>query len=188
MKKRKIGCLIPVIIVIAFFVALIKIMLSVGVGSNDVQPTSEKNEINLIENVEQYSRISTDKLKEIMGEPSSEEKWMNGDYEMTNYLYDKNNNHYEFVIADNTVVRLSIYSEQYWNNKGDRFELPTNKENICDLYGVSITDTTKRKTDNSHTYTLSPVNEKIAMFDVQDIDDSSYGFVKITYNINYFDE
>ena len=99
----------------------------------------------------------------------------------------KNSNHYEFIIADNSVVRLSIYSNSYWNNTGDRFPINDKKENIYKSYNISLGDNVKKVTDNNFTYTLSPVNDKIAEFDVQDISSDTYGLVKITYNLNYFD-
>ncbi len=126
-----------------------------------------------------------------MGEPVSEESWTNatskGDFDVTTLSYDKNSNHYEFIIADDSVVRLTIYSNSYWNGTGDRFSITGDKQDICKSFNISLGENVKKVTDNNLTYTLSPVNDKIAMFDVQDIDTNSYGFVKITYNLNYFD-
>lgn len=127
-----------------------------------------------------------------MGEPSSKETWTNktgkGNFKVVTWSYDKNSSHYEFIIADNSVVRLSIYSDNYWNGKGDRFVIYNTKERICEAFGITLGDNVKNVTDNNSTYTLSPVNDKVAVFDVQDIDSNSYGFVKITYNLNYFDD
>lgn len=145
----------------------------------------------IIEDVEQFSRISTSELKNIMGEPVSEESWTNktskGDFDVTTLSYDKDSNHYEFIIADDSVVRLTIYSNNYWNNMGDRFSINNDKKDICQSFSITLGENVKKVTDNNSTYTLSPVNDKVAMFDVQDIDSDTYGFVKITYNLNYFD-
>lgn len=153
--------------------------------------TSSSEPVSIIEDVEQFSRINTDELKNIMGEPVSEESWTNatskGDFDVTTLSYDKNSNHYEFIIADDSVVRLTIYSNNYWNGTGDRFSITGDKQDICKSFNISLGENVKKVTDNNFTYTLSPVNDKIAMFDVQDIDTNSYGFVKITYNLNYFD-
>ena len=147
--------------------------------------------LTVIEDAEQFSRISVEELKTIMGEPVSKETWTNktskGDFEVVTLSYDKNSNYYEFIIADNSVVRLSIYSSDYWNGNGDRFAITGEKSDICKSFNITLGDNVKKTDDTGYAYTLSPVNDKVAMFDVQDIDADTYGFVKITYNLNYFD-
>lgn len=159
-------------------------------GSNSTTAT-EPETVTIIEDVEQFSRISTEELKNIMGEPNSEEAWTNktskGDFEVITLSYEVNSNHYEFIIADDSVVRLSIYSAGYWNRTGERFSFTGDKSNIAKAFNITLGDNAKKVTDNNFTYTLSPVNGKIGMFDVQDIDSDTYGFIKITYNLNYFD-
>lgn len=145
----------------------------------------------VIEDVEQFSRISTEELKTIMGEPISEESWTNktskGDFNVITLSYDKDSNHYEFIIADDSVVRLTIYSSSYWNGTGNRFSIAGEKKDICKSFDITLGENAKKVTDNNFTYKLSPVNDKIAIFDVQDIDSDTFGLVKITYNLNYFD-
>ena len=79
-------------------------------------------------------------LKNIMGEPVSVENWTNktskGDFLVTTLVYDKYGNHYEFIIADDSVVRLSIYSENYWNGTGERFKYRLAKNEICQYFNV----------------------------------------------------
>lgn len=161
--------------------------LCTACGSSS-ENTSES--ITIIEDVEQFSRISTSELKNIMGEPISEESWINktskGDFNVTTLSYDKNSNHYEFIIADDSVVRLTIYSNSYWNNTGDRFYIVNDKKDIYKSFNIILSENAKEATNNL-TYTLSPVNDKIAIFNVQDIDSDTYGLVKITYNLKYFD-
>lgn len=159
-------------------------------SSNSANATNDEN-IEVIEDVTQFSRISLEELKSIMGEPTSEEAWTNktskGDFAVTTIQYDKNSNHYEFIIADDSVVRLSIYSNAYWNNTGDRFSFTGEKSDIPKYFNVVLGDNVKKVTDNNFAYILSPVNDKVAEFNVQDIDENTYGCVKITYNLNYFD-
>ncbi len=147
--------------------------------------------ISIIEDVTQFSRISTDELKTIMGEPVSTEDWTykgsKASYNFTTLSFDKNNNHYEFIIADNSVIRLTIYSENYWNGTGNRFSYNVNKKDICKFYNVSLNDNAKLVADTNFAYKLSPVNDKIAVFDIQDMDEKTYGFIKVTYNLNYFE-
>lgn len=161
------------------------------ISTTDTPADNTSADVSVIENVEQYSRISREDLVTIMGEPASEEEWTNktskGDFLVTTLTYDKNTYHYEFIIADDAVVRLSIYSEQDWNNTGDLFTFSGEKEDITKLFNVTLGDNSKIITDNSFTFIISPVNDKIASFNVQDINDDTFGLVKITYNLNYFD-
>ena len=112
-----------------------------------------------------------------------------GDFKVTTFSYDKNNNHYEFIVTDNSVVRLNIYSNKYWNGIGENFKYSGNKQNMCKLFNIELSDNAKLTADTNYAYRISPVNDKIADFWVQDINTSSktFGVAKITYNLNYFD-
>ena len=182
--------------ILIIFIALIVIIMTVG--TNDVKNSNNQtsnnatdNETQIIFDAEKYSRMTKETLLSELGEPISVEDWTNktskGDFEVTTLSYDINSNHLEFIIADGSVVRLSIYSNAYWNNKGDKFIINGEKEDICKSFNISLGENTKVKTDNNKTYILSPVNNKVAMFNVQDINSNTYGLVKITYNLNYFD-
>ena len=149
---------------------------------------TQNTEATIIEDVVQFSRISVDELKAIMGEPSSVEDWKYNDKTpVTTLSYDKNANHYEFIVADNSVVRLTIYSEDYWNGTGNRFAYKGAKQNICKAFNVELGENAKKAADTNYAFKISPVNDKVAVFDIQDMDKETYGFVKITYNTNYFD-
>lgn len=194
-KKKGQGCIIPVFISLIIFIALIQITTSVKNNDADSKTGSEQEKtsdiINVIEDVTVFSRITVDELKNIMGEPQFEEKWTSstskGDFEVTTLAYDKNSNHYEFIIADNSVVRLTIYSNQYFNNEGDLFSYSGDKDNMLKMFNVETENDAKVTVDNNVTYRVSPVNSKIADFDVQDIAGTEFGLVKITYNLKYFD-
>ena len=86
-------------------------------------------------------------------------------------------------------MRLSIYSNQYWNGTGDLFSYSGDKENILKMFNVDAGESARIETDNGVSYVLVSVNDAIAEFNVQDIDANAenFGFVKITYNANYFD-
>lgn len=93
----------------------------------------------MIEDVTQFSRISADDLKKIMGEPESIEDWINvttkGEFFVSTWQYRKNDNHYEFIIADDSVIRLTIYSNKYWNSDGDLFQYSqSNKEDTLNYF------------------------------------------------------
>lgn len=155
--------------------------------------STQTAEPQIIEDVIQYSRISAEELTSIMGEPADTEEWTNktskGDFKVTTFFYDKNNNHYEFIVADNSVVRLTIYSSKYWTGEGENFKYSGNKQNMCKPFNIELSDNAKLTADTNYAYRISPVNDKVADFWVQDIDTSSktFGMAKITYNLNYFD-
>lgn len=186
--KSSLGCLTVILVVFLIFIG-ISIGMAVKTGKGKNQESAES--ITVIEDAEQFSRISTSELKNIMGEPISENSWTNktskGDFAVTTLSYDKNSNHYEFIIAEDSVVRLTIYSNNYWTKTGDRFPITSDKKDICQSFNISLGENAKKVVDNNFTYILSPVNEKVAMFNVQDIDSDTYGLVIITYNLNYFD-
>ena len=143
---------------------------------------TQNTEATIIEDVVQFSRISVDELKAIMGEPVSAENWTNktgkGNFSVTTLSYDKNANHYEFIIADNSVVRLTIYSEDYWNGTGNRFSYKGAKQNICKAFNVELSENAKKAADTNYAFKISPVNDKVAVFDIQDMDKETYGFLE----------
>lgn len=146
-----------------------------------------------IEDVKKYSLISVEELKNLFGEPNDEGTWTNltshGDVELTTLEYDINSNHYEFVIGDGLVVRLSIYSNQYWNRQGELFSYSSdNKDEILEMFGVTPDGTANLVCDNSFTYRYTPANDLIKDFNVQEIDSANktFGFIKVTYDQTYF--
>lgn len=150
-------------------------------------------EAEVIEDVEQFSGISKKELKEIMGKPASKETWISktekGDFKLTSFLYDKKSNHYEFVIADGKVVRLTIYSDNYWNGKGDRFKIGDGIESTYKSYGITLGGNVKEKANTAYAYVIAAVNDKVDKFHILDINSetNTYGMVKITYNLDYFE-
>jgi hypothetical protein len=147
--------------------------------------------VSFIEDVNQYSHISSEELISKLGEPVSKEIWTNktskGDFEVETYSYEKDSNHYEFIVAHNTVVRLKIYSNKTWNNEGDLF-FYKNKKKIPSLFGVEISKDATIENENRY-YKATSVSNTIATFDVQDIRpiNDTFASVEVTYNDSYFD-
>jgi len=162
-------------------------------SGDDEEP--EETSVEVIDDVAKYSRIPTDDLVEMMGEPETIETWTKqtnnyGDFEVTTYGYDKDGMRYEFIVGDDAVVRLSIYSNDYWNGEGERFSYnEDNKVDTMDVFGVEWSDNARKLVDNNITYKIISVSDKIAHFMASDIDteDKTFGFVKVTYNVKYFD-
>lgn len=141
-----------------------------------------------------YSRISTSELIEKMGEPESIEEWTNktlkGDFPLTTYTYDGEGIHYEFVVTEDAVVRATLYSSEWWSNEGEPFKYTNNdKSDIRFQFGISDLGDNAKAKDNNVNYRITQVSDKIARFEVIDIDgeNKTFGLAKITYNLNYFD-
>ena len=150
----------------------------------------ETKKTQTIDDVTQYSNISVKELKELMGEPVLKDNWTNktskGNFKFTTFEYDKDTRHYEFIIYKKKVVRVTIYSGDYWTNDGNKFQYDGNVNSIFDMFNV-VPDETARKKDTGFAYVLTPVNDKIAKFHIQNIKKQTFGLVKVTYNLNYFD-
>ena len=60
---------------------------------------------------------------------------------------------------------------------------------MCKPFNIELSYSAKLTADTNYAYRISPVNDKVADFWVQDIDTTSktFGMAKITYNLNYFD-
>lgn len=193
-KKKGRGCLIAalaIFIIPAFIGALANLATGKSVVTNEPITVNKEDNISIVEDMTQYSGISAEDLISKLGDPVSNDKWTNktskGNFEVETYSYDVNSNHYEFIIADNAVVRLSIYSDQNWNGKGNLFSYE-DKKLIPKMFGVEVSKKSRTKDTNS-AYVISQVSDSISTFNVQDMNskDKTFGFVKVTYNPNYFD-
>ena len=145
---------------------------------------------NIIENAEQISRISLEELKSIMGEPVLSESWVNttskGNFDTVIYGFDKNSNHYEFIVANDTVAKMRIYSSKCWTNTGDYFTIESSKKNIYKSFGITL-DKNYTTKDTGATYTMESLNNKIARMRVHGIENNTYQLIDFFYDMQYFD-
>lgn len=65
----------------------------------------------------QFSRISSEELKSILGEPESIDEWTYEGYPTTTYTYNSGND--EFMIIDDAVVRFTHYGKTVYNSNGE---------------------------------------------------------------------
>ncbi len=144
----------------------------------------------LIDDVTQYSRITEDELKAIKGEPATIEPWSiqtkYGKIPAKILTYDADKAHYEFVIIDNSVVRATLYSYQYW--VGTDIPFTYNEiEDIKEMFNI-IPGEYARTKDNNINYIISPVNNKIAEVRIVGLDKENKAFdlIKFTYDQRYF--
>lgn len=155
---------------------------------------SSTQSVDVVDDLTQYSRISVVELKEKLGEPVEVEDWTyetsDGSVPVTTISYTIHDNYYEFLIGDDSVVRVTLYSNQYWTNEVELFKYNAkNKSDILEMFALIPSDSTKKAVDNGFTLKYSPFNDKVANVDIQDIreKDKTFGFIKVTYDVRYFD-
>ncbi|MDQ4680750.1 hypothetical protein, partial [Stenotrophomonas maltophilia group sp. RNC7] len=136
---------------------LIIVLLIMGCSSSaNIEPYE------VLVDVNQFSRISSEELIEKMGEPNRKEDWNNstdrGNFLITIYYYDD----YEFFIADDSVVRMNILSEQYNDINGDGIKFYS-EESIFQMLNIPIDyNKIKKIADTGYALRYSPVSDKVA--------------------------
>lgn len=150
-------------------------------------PTStEPHEI--LVDVNQFSRISSEELIEKVGEPNRKEDWNNstdrGNFLITIYYYDD----YEFFIADDSVVRMNILSEKYNDINGEGIKF-SSEESIFQMLNIPIDyNKIKKIADTGYALRYSPVSDKVAEVwcPIIDKETNTIDHIKVTFNLNYF--
>lgn len=184
-KVFLIGCtgFIVILLVLSFIIGLI------GVGDKNTAEKA-KESVELIIDTSQFSRISSAELVQIMGEPEKVE-----DFEWkiprTNegivgklYIYDKNK--YEFILFDDSVVRLNVYSGSFMGYDNSKMTFD-NEEDIFTMFAIEPNENLKKIADTNYALRYSPVSDKVADVWIQEINGNEFGIAKITYNLNYFE-
>lgn len=175
-----------------FLLILFLFCATLSACSTEVAEVKVTEEVEIIEDVIQYSEISEEKLISIMGEPAEREEWVNktskGNFKMTTLSYNRENGYYEFNIANNSVVGLNIYSNMFWKKEGENFRYYGTKQDICNLFNFELSNTAKIVGNTGYAYRIEDADNKIDDFWILDIDSNSktFGLVKIKYNSYYF--
>lgn len=179
--KRKIGLIIALIFVGAMAFGISRIV------QNPDQYQKQDEEISIILDCSKFSRISTEELKNELGEPTNIEDWNNstskGEFQMQIYSYDFEGFKGEFITYEDTVVKLHLFSNSEWKVEG------SNSDNIFAMFGIVPGDNAKKTVDTGTTYKFSPVSDKVAEVEFYNYDKKAKTFdtVYVTYNLNYFD-
>lgn len=184
-KLFKFGCL--------GIVALVILMTIIGFFIGDTEEkvinNNETDKVDKLIDANQFSRISAEELVDIMGEPNSIE-----DYEwrvpktgesIVGKLYIYEDNKYEFILFDNQLVRLNVYSGSFMWNSEEKFTFE-NEESIFKMFNISPNEHLKKVVDNNLTLRYTPVSDKVAEVWIQEIENNQFEIAKITYNLNYF--
>lgn len=124
----------------------------------------------------QFSRISSEELKSVLGEPESIDEWTYEGYPTTTYTYNSGTD--EFMVVDNTVVRFTHYGRTAYDAESDIFH----------LFGITPGKGTAKVADTGATLRYHMVSDKIAEVWILGIEDKTFDIIKITYNLKYFSE
>lgn len=170
------------------------ILLATSIFFGCASGTSDNIKVPVIFDAPSVSRISAATLVEKFGDPESTETWKSetskGTFDMLIYCYSKDGNYYEFFIADDSVVRMNIYSENEWYNKGNDFTyFKKNKSDTLEMFGITPTSDVEIATDNEMAYRLRNVSDQVSDFwiPILDASNKTFGSVKITFDANYFE-
>lgn len=162
------------------------LVLLIGCSSTT---TDSNREIEVIIDATQFARISVEELTNILGEPQKVEeyKWIkssnNEKIEGSLYIYE--NNKFEFLVTDDSVVRLNVYSGEYWGYDDSVMSFKK-KDDIFNMFGIVPSERLKKVADTNSALRYSPVSDKVADVWIEDINKNNFGVAKITYNLNYF--
>ena len=173
---------IILIIVIIFIVMVVK-----DISKNPIQRKEQtSDEIPVILDANAYSRISSEQLLTLLGEPKTIEDWNNeiskGTFQMQIYSYDLDSMYAEFMLYEDSVVKIRCFANEPW-------EIEKEFDNVFKMFNITVKDSARKVVDNGITYKFSPVSDTVAEFDVYNFDSEKHTFdsVYITYDLNYFD-
>ncbi len=178
---RKIVAIIGVIFIGALCFGIFQII------KNPEKYQMQEEEIPVVFDCSKFSRISADELRDELGEPKTTEDWMNrtskGNFQMQIFTYDLEGVYGEFILYEDTVVKLHLFSDSQWEITGSSFD------NIFAMFGIVPGKNIKRTVNTGVTHKFSPVSDKVAEIEVYNYDreNKSFDTVYVTYDLSYFD-
>lgn len=165
---------------------VLSLMLIVGCSSE-----SEESNVNVepIIDVNQFSRINSEQLVQIMGEPESisDFEWTipaTGEF-IVGKLYAYEQNKYEFILFEDEVARLNFYSGNYMGYDDSSISFK-NENELFGLFNIVPSENFKKIADTNYALRYTPVSDKVAELWIQEIHDDGFDIAKITYNLNFF--
>lgn len=181
MKKGKV---IGLIVGVVFISAMVFGISRVAQNPEKYQGNSN---VDIILDASSFSKIKVEELTSKMGEADGIEDWNNktqkGEFQMKIYTYNKEGYYVEFITFEDSVVKLRCFANEPWKYEGE------NKDVIFSMFGVTPGENAKKSVDTGVTYKFSPVSDKVAEFEIYNLDDKAKTFdtVYIAFNLNYFD-
>ncbi len=179
--KKKIGVIVSVLFIGALCFGISRI------AQNPEKYQHQDETVSVVFDCSKYSRISAEELKNELGDPKSLEDWNNetskGDFQMQIYGYDFSDSYGEFILCEDSVVELRLFSDSKWKVEG------SNSDNIFTMFGIEPGENAKKTVDTGTTYKFSPVSDKVAKVEFYNFDEENRTFdtIYVTYNLNYFD-
>lgn len=179
--KKKIGLFIVLIFIGALTFGISRI------AQNPEQYQKNDDKISVVLDCSKFSCISTDELKNELGEPNDIEDWNNqtskGEFQMQIFTYDFEGYYGEFILYEDKVVKLHLISDSEWKIEGSKFD------NIFTMFGIVPSDNARKTVDTGVTYKFSPVSNKVAQVEIYNYnkDNRAFDTLYVTYNLNYFD-
>ena len=180
--KKKIGIALAVILVGALCFGISRI------AQNPEKYQSQDEPVSVILDCSKFSRISSEELKNEVGEPENIEDWTNetskGDFQMQIYSYNLEDCYAEFILYEDSVVKLRLFSNSQWKVEGN------DSDNIFAMFGIEPGENAKKTVDTGTTHKFSPVSDEVAQVEFYNYDEETKTFdtVYVTYNLNYFDQ
>lgn len=180
--KKKIDIALAVILVGALCFGISRI------AQNPEKYQSQDEPVSVILDCSKFSRISSEELKNEFGEPENIEDWTNetskGDFQMQIYSYNLEDCYAEFILYEDSVVKLRLFSNSQWKVEGN------DSDNIFAMFGIEPGENAKKTVDTGTTHKFSPVSDKVAQVEFYNYDEETKTFdtVYVTYNLNYFDQ
>lgn len=146
-----------------------------------------KNTKTIIDSKE-YSKITTEELKNKLGEPTSAEPWKlnneKGSFNVSTYSYDLDAYYLDFIVSDDTNRVIKMY---YMPNKPKQYKDIKNKADILKMLGL---ENIKMQVviDTGDTLRLKTEDPNIVKVDIYGLDEDKKTFdtVYVSMDSNYF--
>lgn len=174
-RTTNIGCL--VILVIFCLISVTVYFLSARIATVDS-----------IVNADEYAKLAEDKLVEKLGEPDHIENWRNSNslgesYQVKTYTYTSTGQ--EFLVADGTVIRMSLYSKHFSDLNEESFSF-VSKQEIFGMLGIEPSDNLQVLTKTKNAFRWRNATDKIDEIFIPSIKDKKFDIIKVTYDLRYF--
>lgn len=173
-----------------YILLFIIMCILVGCSSTNGESSTQTNDnVQVIIKAEDYSRITSEELTTRLGEPTSIEDYTyvaaTSGETIDGTLYTFGNGKFEFIVADNMVVRLHVNSGEYWGYDDSTFEY-LGEKSVFQMFNITPSDSLKKTADTGVSLRFSPVNDKVADLWIHSIEDDKFGSAYITFNLNFF--
>ncbi|MFF5993485.1 hypothetical protein AAGS61_01870 [Lysinibacillus sp. KU-BSD001] len=156
------------------------VLLSACGASETSSPTTE-----VLFPAEEYSMISVEDLRSKMGEPTKIYDYPINGKDMD--LYEFLNGKYEFYVFEDKVVQMNLNSGAYWGYDDSTLAYPGNDRNtILAMFGIEPSKDAHTTADTNFALRIENINDKVYQIWINDIQEDTFGTVKITYDNQYF--